>query len=183
MQPTLNTERLTLRPFELADASKVQEFAGSIEVARTTLSIPYPYPEGGAERWIRACVDRADNGHDYPFAVIRKEDMQLIGCMSINIAPSHRRGELGYWLGRPFWGQGYATEAARRLVQFGFRELDLNKLCAAAMTKNPASANVMRKVGMTFEGEFKQHILKWDHFEDVVYYGMTRADYEAEGDA
>jgi ribosomal-protein-alanine N-acetyltransferase len=98
--------------------------------------------------------------------------------MSINVSKHHKRGELAYWLGRPFWGNGYATEAAKRLVAFGFKDLELNKICAAAMTKNPASSNVMKKVGMKFEGEFKQHILKWNEFEDLVYYGMTKIDHD-----
>jgi ribosomal-protein-alanine N-acetyltransferase len=86
MQPTFETERLVLRPFELTDASKVQELAGDIEVARTTLSIPYPYPDGAAESWISACNDRSDDGNGFPFALISKDNNALIGCMSINIA-------------------------------------------------------------------------------------------------
>lgn len=82
------------------------------------------------------------------------------------------------WLGKPYWGNGFATEAARELVRFGFEDLHLNKIWAAAMTKNPASFNVMNKIGMKLEGEFKQHTLKWGTFEDLVYYGLTKADYQ-----
>ncbi|WP_433943009.1 GNAT family N-acetyltransferase [Paenibacillus sp. SN-8-1] len=178
MQPIIETERLFLRPFKLPDASRVQELAGDIEVARTTLSIPYPYPDGAAESWISACNHNSDAGNGFPFALVSKESNVLIGCMSINIASPHQRGELGYWLGRAFWGKGYATEAAKALIHYGFEDLKLNKIWAAAMAANPASSNVMTKVGMKFEGEFKQHILKGDKFEDLVYYGMTRMDYE-----
>lgn len=178
MQPTFETERLVLRPFELSDASKVQELAGNIEVARTTLSIPYPYPDGAAEAWITACNKGTYDSNGFPYALINKDDNSLIGCMSINIEKPHKRGELSYWLGRPFWGNGYATEAAVKLVHFGFEELELNKIWASAMSKNPASFNVMKKIGMKFEGEFKQHILKWDEFEDVVFFGMTKSDYD-----
>lgn len=177
MQPLFETERLVLRPFELTDASKVQELAGNIDVARTTLSIPYPYPDGAAEAWISSGKTIAKAGNGYPFAMIKKNNNELIGCISIHIDKQHSRGELAYWLGRPYWGNGYTSEAAERLVRYGFEELALNKIWAAAMTKNPASSNVMRKIGMKLEGEFKQHIMKWDQFEDLVFYGLTKSEY------
>nr|WP_156282456.1 GNAT family N-acetyltransferase [Paenibacillus sp. NEAU-GSW1] len=167
---------MRLRPFEQSDAKEVQRLAGDIEIARTTLSIPHPYPDGGAEIWIRQC--RKIEGDGYPYAIVTKDNDDLIGCVSLNLAKPHQRAELGYWLGKSFWGQGYATEAVKRIIQFGFQELKLHKIYAIAMTKNPASSNVMKKIGMQFEGELKQHIMKWDNFEDIVYYGLMRSEYE-----
>ncbi|UVI31076.1 GNAT family N-acetyltransferase [Paenibacillus spongiae] len=178
MQPTFETERLILRPWMLTDASAVRELAGEREVADTTLSIPHPYPEGAAESWIGACRHRASEGNGYSFAIVRKDRQMLIGCISLNIAKPHRRGELAYWVGSSFWGNGFATEAAKQIVRYGFLELNLNKINAAAMTRNPASSNVMIKVGMQHEGTFKQQIRKWDEYEDLVYYGLTRTDYD-----
>ncbi|MGO4371700.1 GNAT family N-acetyltransferase, partial [Paenibacillus sp. MCAF20] len=89
----------------------------------------------------------------------------------------HNRAELAYWMGKPYWGLGYATEAARRVVQFGFEELALNRIHAAAMTRNPASYNVMIKAGMKYEGTFPQHIKKWEQYEDLVFYGLNRSDW------
>ncbi|UQZ32483.1 GNAT family N-acetyltransferase [Paenibacillus sp. PK3_47] len=177
MLPVLETDRLLLRAFELTDASSVQELAGDVEVARTTLSIPHPYSLEDAESWISFITGSSNEGQGYPFALVSKDSNLLIGCMSINVARPHQRGELAYWIGQPYWGKDYATEAARRLVRYGFEELDLNKIWAAAMSKNMASWSVMKKAGMYFEGEQKQHILKWDQFEDVVYYGMTKTHY------
>jgi RimJ/RimL family protein N-acetyltransferase len=97
--------------------------------------------------------------------------------MSIRIAADHRRGELGYWIGKPFWGNGYAKEAGRRVVAYGFEELELNKIEAAAFFTNPASWHVMRKIGMQQEGIKRQHIIKWAIPEDVVFYGIRRSDY------
>lgn len=181
MQPTFETQRLILRPFQSTDANKVQELAGDFEVARTTLSIPHPYPDGAAEAWISASSKRSDEGDGFPFALIHKENNDLIGCMGINVDKWHQRGELGYWIGKDFWNRGYASEAAKRLIRFGFEDLHLNKIWAAAMSNNPASSNVMKKAGMRFEGEFKQHILKGDKFEDLVFYGLTRIEYEDRG--
>ena len=171
------TTRLLLRFFEPSDAKTVQRLAGHEEVARTTLAIPHPYPDGAAEQWIEHVRQSSEKGDHYAFAMIKKEDGSLIGNMSMGISQKHKRSELAYWVGRPFWGQGFATEAARRIVQFGFEDLNLNRICAAAMSKNPGSYKVMRKIGMKEEGIFPQHVLKWGIYEDLVFYGMVKSDY------
>jgi ribosomal-protein-alanine N-acetyltransferase len=172
----LESNRLKLRPFELSDSKKVQELAGDIEIARTTLHIPFPYPDGGAEEWINTHKTAFEKGN-YTFAIERKSDESLLGSMTIGVTKQHNRAEIAYWIGQPYWGQGYATEASSRLVQFGFDELLLNKIWAAAFTSNPASSKVMKKLGMKYEGTFPQHILKWDNYEDLEFYGLLKADY------
>ncbi|MFB5268844.1 GNAT family N-acetyltransferase [Paenibacillus enshidis] len=112
------TDRLLLRFFELSDASRVQELAGNEEVARTTLSIPHPYPDSAAEQWIGKTRQSAEKGELYAFAMVKKDDGLLIGNTGIRVSQRHKHGELGYWAGKPYWGQGYATEAARRILQF-----------------------------------------------------------------
>ncbi|RAV09195.1 GNAT family N-acetyltransferase [Paenibacillus contaminans] len=177
MTHKFETQRLFLRFFELSDAKVVQELAGNEEVARTTLSIPYPYPDGAAEKWIETVRQSSEKGDSYAFAIIKKDDGALIGNMSMGVSSKHKRAELAYWIGKPFWGQGYATEAARRIVQFGFEDLELNRIFAAAMTKNPGSYKVMTKIGMKEEGTFPQHVLKWGVYEDLVFYGMMQSEY------
>jgi [ribosomal protein S5]-alanine N-acetyltransferase len=174
---SFETERLLLRPFMPSDAAAVQLLAGNYEVAKTTLSLPHPYPDGAAELWIDFRRDAAKQGHGYTFAIINKENDFLLGSISLNITSEHRRAELGYWLGPPYWGNGYTTEAAARVLQFGFSELNLNKIYAAAMVKNPASARIMIKLGMKHEGLFRQHVLKWGQPEDITYYGLLKEEY------
>lgn len=98
-----------------------------------------------------------------------------MGVVSLGLAMAHHRAELGYWIGKPYWGQGYMTEAARAVIEFGFQQLSLNRIVAYAMTKNPASSRVMEKNGMTYEGTFPQHVRKWDDYEDLVAYGIVRS--------
>ncbi|WP_116189986.1 GNAT family N-acetyltransferase [Paenibacillus taihuensis] len=171
------TERLHLRPFVQSDAPVVQRLAGEHAVARTTLSLPHPYPAGAAAMWIDFRTDAARHGHGYTFAIVHKESQALMGCISLNITSEHKRGEIGYWLGQSYWGNGYTTEALIQLVQFGFETIHLNRIWGAAMTKNPASSAVMLKAGLNHEGTFKHHIRKWDQFEDIHYYGLTREDF------
>jgi ribosomal-protein-alanine N-acetyltransferase len=180
--PTLETERLILRPFEMADAPTVQALASAWEIADTTLNIPHPYPDDGAASWISTHPSNIDKGQ-YTFAMVRKQDNGLVGSMGIGANPRHNKAELGYWVGVPYWNLGYASEAARRIIEWGFRELMLNRIYARYLTRNPASARVMQKAGLKYEGTFKQDVLKWGVYEDLGQYGLVRAEYQesAEG--
>lgn len=147
------------------------------DVAKTTLSIPYPYPDGAAETWIASTHEAFEAGRSSVFGITDKLTHRLIGCMTLRIDTPHRRAELAYWLGKPYWGKGYTTEAARRVVGYGFDELRLNRIWAAAFVSNPASSAVMRKVGMKHEGVLRQHVVKWDEPVDVDFYGVLRTHY------
>jgi RimJ/RimL family protein N-acetyltransferase len=171
--PTFETARLLLRPFEPGDAVAVHMLAGDAEVARTS-HIPHPYPPGAAEAWIAAGLEAAAHGSAYPFALALRAHGRLIGCVTLLVVAEHRRGGLAYWVGRQFWGQGYATEAGTRVVRFGFEELRLNRTVAGAMTRNRASTRVMEKLGMRYEGTLRQEIWHWGAFEDVDQYGLLR---------
>jgi RimJ/RimL family protein N-acetyltransferase len=111
-------------------------------------------------------------------AAVTAEPDGLVGAIGLRLVPAHRRGELGYWIGRAHWNLGYATEAAHALVWYGFTHLDLNRIQAMCFTRNPSSARVMQKVGMIFEGRSRQLFVRWDQLEDVDRYSVLRADYE-----
>jgi [ribosomal protein S5]-alanine N-acetyltransferase len=89
-----------------------------------------------------------------------------------------RRAELGYWIGKPFWGCGYATEASRRVIRFAFEELVLNRVFAHAMTKNATSIRVLEKSGFVFEGIMRQHCRHRGVFEDVACFGMLLTEFD-----
>jgi ribosomal-protein-alanine N-acetyltransferase len=179
-RPTLHTARLLLRPFTLADAPEVRRLAGDREVAATTMNVPHPYEEGMAEEWIgthEACYER---GEQVNFAVVLRHGNQLIGSIGLRLSQLHARAELGYWIGRPLWNRGYCTEAARVVVDYGFRDLGLHRIHATYMTRNPASGRVMQKIGMLYEGRLRQHVCKWGAFEDMDTYGLLRDEWGAQ---
>jgi [ribosomal protein S5]-alanine N-acetyltransferase len=176
--PVLEAERLILRPFVAADAPTVEELAGHPEVAGPTLNIPYPYPAGLAAEWIASHARWASSGERYTFAIERKADGALLGAISATLAPRNRRAELGYWLGRPYWGQGYTSEAARRVTAFCFEVLGLHRVQATCFIGNVASARVMEKAGMCREGVLRGYNRKGDSFLDTAMYALLRADYE-----
>jgi RimJ/RimL family protein N-acetyltransferase len=175
--PTIATSRLVLRPFALADAPVVKELAGAWEVADTTGHIPHPYEDGVAEAWISSHQKTFDDGDGVTFAIVRSADHQLLGAISISIHKAYHLAEIGYWIGKPYWQQGYCTEAARAVLDYAFETLDLNRVQAHHLTRNPASGRVMQKVGMTLEGVLRQAIYRWNRFDDLAIYSVLRSEY------
>ena len=177
--PTLHTERLILRSFTLQDAPDVQRFAGDREVSSTLSAVPYPYEEGMAEEWIRFCYDAFEKETSVHFAIALITDKHFIGTISLEkLDRKHEKGELGYWLGKPYWNRGYATEAARAVVAYGFEVLKLNRIYASYYTRNPASGRVLEKIGMQTEGCLRQNMKKDGNFEDVIACSILKADFD-----
>ncbi|NWF67933.1 MAG: GNAT family N-acetyltransferase [Chloroflexi bacterium] len=177
MTPVLETERLLLRRLELSDALRVQTLAGDYQVARTTLTMPHPYPDGAAAEFILRTQQEMAEGSAYPFAIALKSENQLIGVVGLHPRHDYQRAEIGYWIGVPYWNKGYATEAARRVLRFGFEELKLHRIHAAHFTNNPASGRIMQKIGMQYEGTFRQHFIRFGDFMDVAYYAILRSEW------
>lgn len=174
-QPTLATERLLLQPFTLADAEALQRLAGAEEIADTTLNIPHPYADGLAEAWIESHAD-AFRDRERVVLAITDSNAVLVGAISLRLDLGHRRAELGYWIGLPFWGRGYATEAVVAMVEYGFKELGLNRIFAHHLARNPASGRVLEKAGFVHEGFHRAAVLKNGRFEDLHSFAVLRAD-------
>lgn len=177
-QPSLKTERLILRPFEISDAPRVQLLAGEKEIADTTLNIPHPYEDGMAEQWIGTHKEGFEKGEQATFAIILKESNQLIGAIGLVFNRRFNRAELGYWIAKDFWNQGYGTSAAKRVLEYGFMERKLNKIFASHLRRNPASGRIMKKIGMKKEGELREHVLRWNKYEDLIVYGITQKEWQ-----
>jgi RimJ/RimL family protein N-acetyltransferase len=172
--PILRTDRLVLRPFTLDDAARVRALAGAREVYATTLNIPHPYDDGIAESWIRSHQPQFEIGQGVTLAVTLETDGLLIGAIGLLIQTAHRRAELGYWLGVPYWNHGYCTEAARAIIGYGFDVLGLHKITSRYILGNDASERVMIKAGMRKEGELVDEILKDGCFHTLGVYGLIR---------
>lgn len=177
MKHMLETERLILRPPELDEATRIQELADDPDVAGMVSPMPFPYTLESAESWIRSVHAEIDAGEAYPFVIVRKTDNLLIGAVEVGNEVRHQRGEMGYWLGKAYWGAGYASEAARRVVQFGFEVVGLNRIFATHYAHNPASGRVMQKIGMSYEGTMRGHIVKWDKSVDLLIYAILRSEW------
>ncbi len=172
--PTMRTRRLILDAPVAEDAPELQRLAGAREIADTTLAIPHPYELDHAVAWIEQQRKEVERGRAISFAV-RLPDRTLIGSVGLrDIDPEHLQAELGFWIGRDWWGRGYAREAATAVIRYGFESLALNRIYAHHMTRNPAAGRVLQASGMQREGVLRQRVRKWGVFEDVVVYAVLR---------
>ena len=146
-QPDLKTERLLLRSFRPADAGVVKNLAGNYNVSKMTLNIPHPYQSRMAEEWIGSHQGSWDAKTRVAYAIVKLDTQQLLGAISL-VRIDGKEGELGYWVGEPYWGMGYCTEATKELIKFSFQKLGLERIVAEHLTSNPASGRVMEKAGM-----------------------------------
>ncbi len=172
---TLETARLKLRPYSNADIAELLPLIGAREVAATTLRIPHPYTEKDA----REFMADSQNESECRLAITLRSDGRLIGGIGLRIAPQHKNAELGYWLGVPYWGKGYATEAAHEMLRYGFEDLRLHRIFASHFKNNPLSGRILKKLGMHYEGCQREHVRKWAQFIDSELYGMLRRDWDA----
>ena len=130
-----------------------------------------------AEEWIGGHKSAYEDGKAITFAIELRSDASLVGAIGLRIDGCFNKAELGYWVGKPFWNRGYATEATTAVLTFGFNELQLNRIHAAHLARNPASGRVMQKSGMILEGTARHDTMKWGKYEDLVSYGLLREDW------
>jgi len=176
-QPILTTQRLTLRPFAVADAIDVSRLAGTAEVFDTTENIPHPYTLEAAESWIATLAADYASGNQISCAICAKSGGDLLGGVGLRFDQRNRRGTLGYWLAVEAWGKGYATESAREVMRWGFEDYGLNRITAQYLLRNPASGRVMEKLGMQQEAILRSWAYKHDVFEDVAQWYVLATDF------
>ncbi len=153
----LRTERLTLREFRLDDEVAVHRYGSDEEVTRYLTWGPNSSTETAA--YLSEVVRKAARKPRTSFTLaVATLDDELIGVANLTITDAGSTGELGYVLARDWWGRGYATEVARRLIAFGFNELGLRRITATCHPDNFASARVLEKAGLHFEETLRDHL-------------------------
>lgn len=146
--PVLETDRLILREPCLDDAAEVAALANNRKIAEMTALIPHPYGIEDAARWLASLP--AETGH-WNFAIVERESGKLAGVCGYG--KRHDLGpEVGYWIGEPFWGRGYATEAMRAVVDHLFSVTALDEIAAGCRVTNVASRRVLEKCGFQWTG-------------------------------
>lgn len=182
--PDLETARLILRPLQSRDAIDIVRLVNDFEVARYTATIPFPYDIQMAREFVTAPETSPEAGRlfaDDPegavvLAITQREPSRLIGCIGLQKTPEGP--ELGYWIGRQFWGMGYATEAAGRMVRLAFETYRLPWLIASAVTVNEASHRVLEKVGFATCGSGEIHSRAQNCNLPVVHRRLEMAEWQ-----
>ena len=156
MSVLLETERLLLRPPRAADISHFIPLLSDFDVAKNLSRVPHPYTEDHASAFIVATNHAWRNKVEFTFSILRKQPSAYVGICGLH---PERDWEFGYWLGKPFWGQGYATEAAGRLIAHAFDDLGADYVNAGWYCDNPASGRVLQKLGLRPNGEERRACL------------------------
>ena len=136
-----------LRRFTPDDAGDVRRLADDPELARWIAALPHPYLPGMAEQWIAGHARTREGGGEHAYAIARAADGTLVGSLGVR-PDANENGHFGYWVGRPYWGQGLATAATRAAVAILFAQTDQDAVWATHMAGNVASARVMAKCGL-----------------------------------
>ncbi|MFB6274157.1 MAG: GNAT family N-acetyltransferase [Salinibacter sp.] len=161
-----------LAPIAPRHADAVQNLASHPDVLATT-NLPEPYPDDGAITWIEAVQEQREVGREYPFAILNDET--LVGVTGLRDVTDDR-GEVGFWIGRPYWNRGYATAGTRQLLAFAFGNLGLGEVFARPLKRNTPSRRVLEKLGFTTVAEEMHEHPKWTADDPVVRYELTRPD-------
>ncbi|HEX8877478.1 MAG TPA: GNAT family N-acetyltransferase [Phycisphaerales bacterium] len=176
-RPVLRTARLTLSAMEPSDAPAIASLAGDKRVFDKTLLIPHPYELRHAHEWIASHATQWQRWkQDWTANWAIRLDGAMIGAIGLVGAAAHRRAELGYWVGAPHWGNGYASEAAAAVVAFARDVLGAKRLEAGVFVGNEASRRVLQKCGMREECIRRARYIKNgvhvdEHFLAVVFDG------------
>jgi RimJ/RimL family protein N-acetyltransferase len=173
--PVLTTERLALRPFQTSDAERVSRLVSEPAVASriSRSGIEYQSPE----QWIDQQQVNFEEANYLTLAVVRHADGVLIGCVTQTHYEIDDNAELDYWIGKPYWNQGYAAEACAPMIDYTFDAWNLHRIFACHFVTNPASGRVLEKLGFTREGTLRQHYCANHVYEDLVYWGLLRSEW------
>ena len=173
----IETKRLVLRDFVPGDWVRVHEYGSDKLVVR---HLPWG-PETPAQirqfiKFVRSFARRQDR-RQFELAVVLKSENRLIGGCGIRLRnPEQREGDIGYVFNRRYWGEGYATEAAKAIIQFGFSKLKMHRIWATCDPPNKASARVLEKAGMKREGLLRKNVFQKGAWRDSYLYAVLESD-------
>lgn len=140
--------RVEIRPVRMEDAPIIQKLATSHPDIVKQTRLPDPYPEDGAENWVRKAVPNHDREREYSF-IIKNRKEQIVGVCGLT-PQNETDAEIGYWIGKPFWKKGYATAAIQQLLRFAFQEKSFRRVYAITLDDNIGSKRSLEKNGFRF---------------------------------
>lgn len=174
------TERFIIRPYTTKDAENLLSTIGTYEVYMTTYGIPHPCNLKYARKWIKGVINNAVKDKSYEYAIIGKQDGQYLGNVGlINIDMVSRKCDISYFVNPEFWGCGIATEAASELIGYAFNVMNINRVGGSCMEHNIASARVMEKLSMKYEGTMRDYFIKNNRYVNLRCYSILQDEFKA----
>ncbi len=167
-------QKINLRYTSLDDADSVAKYCAEKDISQFTI-IPHPYTTQNAIDFISTCIAERESSTSLHCGIENKETKEIIGMIDLNsINQTHRRGELGYWLAKPFWGQGIMLEATNLLTIYAFEKLNLERIYAHVQPENRSSWKVLEKAGYEREGLLKKYLCKNGTMLDRYIYAKLK---------
>lgn len=173
--PTLTTERLTLRKILKSDLYDVHDYAKDPMVTKYLLWNPHPNLDT-TRQYLKTVTSYYKSGKFYDWGIVSREDGRMIGtCGFSNIDFDNNSAEIGYVLNSRYWGRGIATEAVRRVIDFGFNSLGFHRLEARYMLENEKSRRILEKCGMTPDGVLRDAVKKNGEYISIEVYSIIKS--------
>ena len=180
MQPIPEAKRVSFLPLEVSMADRLAELGNDADVSRHAASesqFPFPYGRDDALSFIQSSITESAAEAGLHFAVMI--DGNIIGAAGIsNINRHDSHAEIGYWLGKDYWGKGYGTETAMLLLRIGFEELGLNRISCIVPEGNVRSARLLEKLGFRNYGVLKEEALRDGKFMDCSIYAILASEFD-----
>lgn len=177
MLPTkLSGNGFYFRKLKKSDAESIYQHVKDKEICRYTKNIPSPYHKKDAISYIKKSVQGWKKGVGYAFGIVIDE--KVVGvCGLAKVDKKNRSAELGYWLGKKYWGQGITTAASRKVLEFGFKQLKLHRVSIMHLEENIASRKVIEKLGFHPEGLERDRTFRFGRWHNLCWYGMLEEEY------
>lgn len=178
--PTIESDRIILRKILRTDVDDVFEYSSDEQLTKYLLWHPHKNIAVTLQ-YLKTLERKYRKMEFYDWGVVHKSSGKLIGTCGFTAFDIENNGaEIGYVIARPYWGMGFAAEAARAVIEFGFQTLRLHRIEARFMTKNDGSRRVAQKCGMKFQGLFKEGVLAKGRYEDVEIFAVTEYEYKSQ---
>jgi len=178
MEFKIEGKQINLRKLKKSDASSIYQNAKDFEIARYT-TLPYPYRLKNAEDFIKMTHQKMRKKKSFELGIEFKENKEIIGMIGLmNIDYDNKNAEIGYWLGKKYWGRGIMKKAIKLILNFGFKKLKLVRIYAKVMHPNIASAKLIEKSGFKYEGRMRKAILKRGKWMDYLIYSILSSEFK-----
>ena len=174
---TITIDNFYIRPLHKSDADSIVKYINDAEIHRNTASIPYPYTKKDAKKSLTDSSKHWNAGSAYRFGIVIKDE--VVGCCSLDsVHQKDRNAELGYWLGRPFWGQKIMSRVTKAVVAFGFNQLKLHKIIVKHKESNIASQRIIEKLGFVYEGTERESHLRDGKWCNCRVYSLLESEFK-----
>lgn len=175
----LKTKTVKLRKLRISDAEFISRNAKDRDITKYTFVIASPFDLKEAKRFIKRTQENIKKKKDYEFGIEPIKEKELIGTINLlNINYKNKHADIGIWLDKRYWGKGFSKEALRLMIDFGFKQLKLNRIQARVLHENTRSQKLLERIGFKPEGRLRKKTFFKNKWYDDLIYGLLKQEYK-----